>query len=1082
MQYHTILSEYMERYAIPAMLKEGWAFKAAKSYAWKRARRGPEYHVDQPLRTHILNGAYALTRVLQYLADKGHYRMREEQFKRTLVLYTLHDAYKDSTLAKTRRGSSEFDVPLSELEALIERMRLRDFADVTAEDIRAASVSLLSPKVADLSKCTPGTSHLLTFVHLADAFASQQTARDFSTAENRIREISQADAHIVRQEMRMSKRTGITSQASALPELQCYYHELDDYRGLSTLLIHQATEEALKPYGLYPILYFANGILYLGPKDSEIDTETLRETIATHLFSRIKNEAGDQAYTVADEACQNIQRLKFRKDVFLFGALEQLLQVVQDRSVVKKPAGFLAKIVAKRVEKKKYRDPDEFYDRFSIPLNADAEEAFAERWNAAYTILMGIENIAEALRPVDDTLEWLCSTFHTPSPVTNAILEHSAALRDGGVADHCAIIAYHWLVSARFSSDNRVALEVPTSDVRQKLSRQALKALTPYDKEERRLAFVNEELGLQGDVADYLHTYLTFSFKQERYLDDNRQAIYERARTRSHKPTCVICNRDIPAEMKSNVIITDIAGQQALVFSNKLQPSEEVKSSQMRWCPMCYLEFMLRKLSGQSYPAGSDYTSSYRLHLYVLPDYSFTPQLWEYASRQLLRNFEPKKTIVSKLPLRGSKDDPALPTCWLLRRTVDGEWLEQVCAMFAKQAEYLKTPTKEGKARKYGDRLTFSFKNPNYTLITYDNVVAEKADKSLVPTRVEVWTKALYAATLIHLLTGARVYITDKPYLSITRPEQMKTIIEMEGLHPLLHGLIPMARSDTDEMAEVGIRPSESSARLPIAALPTMLDLLAAVWEINAGLHQGKVGERRNLDKQVATILEEINTNYLAGATLYKMRERDQAAPYAAFTRACRILLPRQGDIANETRSALYAEGYELMLDKEGGDLMNLAEKITLSSLQLYRPSTREKGRAHRLENLFRTGVEAIKNNASSSEDEDELIARVAGTVLKRLERVIDGGEYSPAWKNRTYIEVSRTFATILVKDLFGKVCGRSVTKLTHEENHLADAVYFLSFEKITLFWEEYRKQHPASTNGATDDELLADDDRSINE
>ncbi len=1074
MQYHQILSEFIERYAVPAMLQEGWAFKPAKSYAWKQARRGPEYHVDQPLRTHILNGLYALTRLLQYLADQGYYRMREEQFKRTLVLYTLHDAYKDSTLAKTRRGSSEFDVPLSELEALIERMGLRDFAYVTAEDIRAASVSLLSPKVADLSACTPGTSHLLMFVHLADAFASQQTARDFATAENRIREISQGDEHIVRQEMRMSKRTGITPQAQVKPELQCYYHELDEYRGLSTLLIHQATEEALAPYGLYPILYFANGILYIGPKDIEINTETLHKTIAAHLFSRIKNEAGEQAYTVADEACQNIQRLKFRKDVFLFSTLEQLFQVVQDRSTTKKAAGFLARRVAKRVERKKYRDQDEFYHRFSIPVNADAEEAFAERWNAADTIFMGIEHIAEALRPTDDTLEWLYSTFQTPSDVANAILEHSAVLRDGGVADHCVVIAYHWLVNTRFSPGNRTALEVPTGDVRQKLSKQALEALAPFDKEERRLAFVNEELGLQSDMAHYLHTYLTFSFQQKRRLDDNRQAIYEKARTRSHKLTCVICNRDIPTEMKSNVIITDIAGQQALVFSNKLQPSAEIKSSQMRWCPMCYLEFMLRKLSGQSYPSGSDYNNSYRLHLYVLPDYSFTPQLWEYASRQLLRNFAPKQTIVSRLPLRGSKDEPALPTQWLLRRTVDDEWLEQLCTMFTKQAQYLKTPTKEGKTRKYGDRLTFSFKNPNYTLITYDNVVAEKADKSLAPTRVEVCSKALYAATMIHLLTGARVYITDKPYLSITRPEQMKTIIEMEGLHPLLNGLIPMSRTDTDELADIGIRPSESNARLPIAALPTMLDLLAAVWEINAGLYQGKADERRNLDKQVATILEEINTNYLTGATLYKMRERDQAAPYAAFTRACQILLPRQGDIADETRYTLYAEGYELMLDKEGGALMNLAEKITLSSLQLCRPSIKEKGRAHRLETLFRTGVEAMKNNASSTGNEDELIARVAGTVLKRLERLVEGGAWSPEWNNR--IEISRTFATILVKDLFGNVCGRSVSKLTHEENHLADAVYFLSFEKITQYYEERNKQHPTSTDEA------ADDDHSINE
>ena len=161
---------------------------------------------------------------------------------------------------------------------------------------------------------------------------------------------------------------------------------------------------------------------------------------------------------------------------------------------------------------------------------------------------------------------------------------------------------------------------------------------------------------------------------------------------------------------------------------------------------------------------------------------------------------------------------------------------------------------------------------------------------------------------------------------------------------------------------------------------------------------------------------------------------------------------------------------------------MNLAEKITLSSLQLCRPSIKAKGRAHRLETLFRTGVEAMKNNASSTGNEDELIARVAGTVLKRLERLVDGGEYSPAWKNRTHIEVSRTFATILVKDLFGNVCGRSVSKLTHEENHLADAVYFLSFEKITQYYEERNKQHPTSTDEATDDEMLADDDRSINQ
>ncbi len=157
--------------------------------------------------------------------------------------------------------------------------------------------------------------------------------------------------------------------------------------------------------------------------------------------------------------------------------------------------------------------------------------------------------------------------------------------------------------------------------------------------------------------------------------------------------------------------------------------------------------------------------------------------------------------------------------------TVDESLLEQVRKLFAEQAEYMKTRGKRG------DRLIFSFRNPNYMLFTYDNVVFQGEDSSMRPTRTEVWAKALYAAMLIQLLVGARVYITDKPYLTFTRPEEMKTIIEMEGLPPLFSGLFPISL-DT-ERSETSIqRATESSARLPLGALSAVLDLLAAVWEI----------------------------------------------------------------------------------------------------------------------------------------------------------------------------------------------------------------------------------------------------------
>jgi hypothetical protein len=1073
MQYHEILRDYLRDYAVPAMLEQGWAFKAAKSYGWQ-GQRGPEYHIDQPLRTHIINGLYALTRVLEYLQKKEYYRISETEFKRTLVLYTMHDAYKDIEIATTRMGKSDFSIPLIELDKLLEKMRLRDFVHVKAEDIRAASVSLQSTRVADLASCTHGISHLLTLVHLADAFASQQTARDCKTAQNRLREITRSDAITSRQNERMSQRTGISAQAQDMkPPLAFYYHELNEYRGLSTLLIHQATEQVLDKFGLYPILYFANAILYLGPEGIALDVEGLQDNIAANLFTQVRQGANSESPTIAREACDPRKGLKFEKYAYLFCKLEDLLGAAIESTTLTNSSGFVSKLLANRIEKKKYKQPEDFYNCYDIPANTDETEAYAKRWLAASKMVMAVENIAEALVP-GNTIEWLFSTFNTPKHIATAVQQNIKVLRDGGVADHCMIVAYHWLIKTHFHTNQRSWLEVETVDVQRAMAKLSLQALEKYGKDEHLLAFVEKELGFQSDAESYLRANLTFSFSPERLQDEDPLKEYEKERKQSHKRICIICNRLITSKVdkKSTEIKTNVAEQQALVFSNKRLPSSEV-SSMMVWCPICYLEFMLRKLSGQSYPAGSDYNASYRLYLYVLPDYSFTPQLWQSIGEELLQdNFYAEKTVVSKLILRGSKDEPGLPTQWLRQRTVDQGWLEQVRAMFADQATRMKMPSKEGKPRsKRGDRITFSFNSPNYMLITYDNVVAKSADPGLLPTHIEVWTKALYAATLIHLLTGARVYITDKPYLTITHPEEMKTIIEMEGLHPLLYGLLPSHRTDT-EISDVDQRASESSARLSITSLQVMLDLLASVWEVNAALYRGKLNERRNLDKQVASVLEEVKTNYLAGATFYKMRERDKNAPYEAFTRACQILLPQVGDQFDEIRRDLYTNGYELMIDKEGGDMMNLAQRITDTSLKLYLPITQKEGRAHRYESIFRTGVEAIKINASA--EDEELMARVAGNILKRLDRI--SGGVCPIYGDRR-VETVKEFAELLVNDLFNQLCGRSVSKLTHQENHIADAIYFLTAQQIGARWDEHKKQHPkkAGLAAATGDEEIDD-------
>jgi CRISPR-associated protein Csc3 len=1045
------------------MLREGWWFKAAKSFGWEQAARGAGFHVDQPLRTHILNGLYALTRTLAYLEKHGYYTLNEVDFKRLLVLYSMHDAYKDSDLARWRVGTSDFDIPLAALNDLLERMKLREFVAVKPEDLRAASVALLSQKVGDFSACTPGITRLLTLVHLADSFASQQTARDYTSAENRLRELSRENATRKRNYSRISKRLGESPSSSeeSNPALALYYHELDDYRGLSTLLIHQVIEEEFAPFGLYPVLYFANGILYIGPANVAIDGEKVRANVTSHLFTKIRQEAGNESLTVAKMACVRAKGVtQFKEYAYLFCSFATLLDAASGKfPPLRKASGFLKKILTKRVNTNKYAGLEEFFTLYELPPDLDQNESQAQHLFETSQIIMATESIAGAVVPGTpaDRLLWLCKVFQTPEAVVTQIRQNSKRLRDGGIADHCYIIAYHWLRHTRFVG-NRSWLEVPLAEIKQAAAALALRALTPYEREEQVQAFVEKTLGMQSDTLQYLQAHLQFSFDLSRLQAADPLKEYERPRAGAHKRLCVLCNRVISSKIsaKDIKIDTSIAEQQALVFSNRRVPTTENKNDMMVWCPMCYLEFMLRRLSGQSYPEGSDYDASCRLYLYLLPDYSFTPELWTATGERLLRDFHPRATTVTRLPLRGSKDDPSTPRRWLEHHTIDEQWLEQMKALFTEQAERMKTRGTRG------DRLTFGFTHPNYMLFSYGNVVSARENNNLKmrlkPTRTEVWAKALYAAVLIHLLTGVRVSITDKPYLTITRPEEMKTIIEMEGLPPLFYGLLPVKARDENTLGDT-FRASETSARLPLAALPVMLDLVAAIWEINAALFPGKPGEARNLDKQIASILEEVKTNYLAGATLYKMRERDKAEPYPAFIMACRMLLPQQGEALDSPRCILQEAGYTLMLDKEGGMLMNLADEIAEKSLQVYRPSSKKEGRAHRFETLFRTGVEAIKSNATNNLCEEELTARVAGTVLKRLERILEDRKkgYGPLY-GAEQVKAVQQLAELLVRELFGKRCGHSIAKLTHEENHLADAIYFLTLQKVNQYWEEKKK------------------------
>lgn len=238
--------------------------------------------------------------------------------------------------------------------------------------------------------------------------------------------------------------------------------------------------------------------------------------------------------------------------------------------------------------------------------------------------------------------------------------------------------------------------------------------------------------------------------------------------------------------------------------------------------------------------------------------------------------------------------------------------------------------------------------------------------------------------------------------------------------------------------------------------MPAAVDLLSAIWEITVSLFSERPSERRNVEKQVAQVLEELGRTAFPGATLYKRLTRLGQDPDDVCTTACQILLPAASR-RDAVRDTLAAAGYQLMVDREGDELMDIVEQLANLSLRLYLPLRTYVGRAHRYEALVRTGVEALKNRPDLETMEDgELIEYVGGRILKRL-NAIRGGHF-PA-RGAARLEAAQALAELLVTQLFRGRYKGSVATLTRQEDDLAAAVFFVISRQIDARWSEYTQE-----------------------
>lgn len=1006
-----VLDDYIAR-ILPALYRQRYHLRLAKG--------GPDYpHLpEQSLLVHILNGVFGLTRLLCWLVDaRIHPRgLDETMFRRVLALYTIHDLHKFG--GDERLGESEFSIPLDRLRAEWDALGLAELAGEVDEHLmRAANVSRRSRHQGDLLLAGDDASRAWLLVRIADGMASAINPPEAASS--------------------------LAGYLKALvPEVamgwRLYWHELRDVRGVLTNLVHNAVASRLTSLDFYPLLYFPTGTLYVGPKALEgFERTPFVATLADDVLRRMVPPQEFQKSAAAEGLRR--KEYDFQRHVYLFADVPVLMEIVWEETQRTKPDPRVVPGDIAQIGEKKSAPPGwagSFEARFAVSLKESRE--FLGRWSLVRRYLLYVDTLFKALAPEVDRIGWYAETFRLPPAVTNALREDQRLFESGGDGKHVIIPAYYFLKGEDFVARPAEATDVPK--VLELLHRRVLAALARVDIPSGRQAVVGE-LGFHSDLKAYLEENLVFSWApQVRLTEDALQDYAARKRKGHSSRLCSLCNR---TSEHVQALRTNILGDFGRVFSNRVLPALEAPGGNRPWCPVCHMEFILRQLAGLGLPAGADYGTSYRIYLFVLPTYSFTP---EYAGL-LSRLMRPLRQVTA-LPVRDyGEASPGLPRLWLDRRELDPDWVDTAVGVFEREAARIASHPGF-----VGDRLitTGVFPQPNYFLVPWERSVRQgERDDARIPTRTEAWAKATFAAVVIASLTGSRVYVTERPFLPLSDPDALKSTVTLDSPPPAIAKLLGNERdSKLKHLPEgVSLYGGENGRR---SGLERALDLCAAVWQVTCDVHAPGAAMK---DKRVADRLGLIMLQPLSGACFYKEYSRlnDGASPFPPLARAC-----------------------EVLLEHLGGEWMDLVTRIAEKALEIRLPY-REigRGKIHSYELVFREAVGAVREEfvkipelrrlaligqPPSSESLAGLKKRAAGRLYKAMERRRDAKKYQNIinpWGGDLNAVVGELI-DLIVDGVFLGQAGGSFTRFSQAENGLADGVYYYIDRVLPQKWEAY--------------------------
>ena len=1004
-----IIEEYIERF-VPAMLEFNYHLTLVKG--------GPDYpHLsEQSHFAHIVNGVFGFVELAKFIITREIRLpgLDETTMRKAIALFSIHEVHKATDYKKI--DQTEFSIPLERLRREYNNLGLNEFVEVDEFLMRQANLHKRSYRHGDRLLSDDNDSSLIYLLtRIADNFASVKSPSEAKSSLNGY-----------------LKDLG---PAFSPKRVQLYYHEIRDVRGVLTNTLHYAVAKELsEQFDLFPLLYFATGTLYIGPGQLEsFDHTQFQERItqtALHTLEKFGQDS-DAAIRVGQRA----RYFDFEKFVYSFASVPKLLGLVQEDSVSAKiKVQDIDKDFSGLLEKKGLPEGwDAETVESKLAVSTDVSKSFKEHWARARRYLFYVDKIIRELDPEIEPIDWFLAHFPMTDVAATNLREVGTLWAKGGPGKYVTPIAYHFLLGGDFV--NRTAEALEAKDVIGLLHKRMLTAMESIDTRLGRQVTVSA-LGFQADLITYLKESLLLSWDPQTLLPDDGLEAYTKPKNKNPSTQfCSLCGRSNEYVQE---IRTGILDDFAQIFSNRMLPVNKVQGNKC-WCPICHLEFIFRKLTGLGLPSGAHYKNSYHIFLYVLPTFSFTPE-----HSRLFRPFLKVFQEPTGLPVRDYKEW-GLPRHWLEKRQLDPEWIDQVLNVFEKQSAKIQ---EWGGQRFVGERMEVSHttRQPHYYLIKWAKAARDtERDDSRIATRTEAWSKAIFAAAVIVGLTSCKVYVTERPYLPISDPSELKATIHLDSPPPPIRGLLG---GKTDNISLYGRELGN------VSGLERVLDLSAALWTVTADVH---APNRNTKDKYIAERLGTLNVNELAGAHFYKefSRLNDGATPYKNVAVACQVLLETQG-----------------------GQLMNLVQEIGEAAIAVRLPYYDSgRGKVHSYEMAFREAVNALRKSMPlipelrktaltgqkpSTQAIAELKDLASGTLLKTMERQQNRQARKASinpWRGNYLSQTTRALIDILVDQVYLERAGGSFARFLQMENSLADGVYYYTDTNLSALREQYKQQ-----------------------